>query len=69
MPTIRVSEENYGYILGVAARLQTEENKPKTPNDAINYLVEISKQTRETLGHKGALRVRELLESGKEKEA
>lgn len=66
MPTIRISQQNYSYLLGVAARIQTEESRPTTPNDALTYIVEIAKQTRETLGHNGASKVRAILEKGKQ---
>jgi hypothetical protein len=52
VPTIRVSYENYAYLLGVAARLQVEDSKPKTPNDALSWVIDVVKINREK-GTKG----------------
>lgn len=48
MPTIRVSDENYAYLLGVAARLQVEESKPQSTNDAIDWLIKTVKKYKKT---------------------
>lgn len=47
MPTVRISDENYAYLLGVAARLQVEESKPKSPNDALDWMISIVKKRRQ----------------------
>lgn len=49
MPTIRISDENYAYLLGVAARLQVEEAKPQSTNDAIDWIIKTVKKYKKTL--------------------
>jgi hypothetical protein len=49
--TIRISDENYAYLLGVAARIQVEESKPKSPNDALDWVIQCVKKYRDGLSN------------------